>query len=101
MYVGLIKLEIWLDGSTDLKYKKSVLSKVKTRLKSKFNVAVAQVGENQEYPDFIDLGISMVGNHPDQLDSKIGKIIEFIDSLAFGRVEKEERDIIYYEFEDK
>jgi uncharacterized protein YlxP (DUF503 family) len=97
MYVGLAKLELWLDGSTNNKYKSGILQKVKTRVKSKFNVSIAQVAEDRDYPDYIEIGISTLGGDPKAIESRLAKVIDFIESLAVGRIENEIRDVLFFE----
>ncbi len=41
--VGVLTLELWLEGSHSLKDKRHVVKSLKDRLRNKFNVAVAEI----------------------------------------------------------
>ncbi|HCW94028.1 MAG TPA: DUF503 domain-containing protein, partial [Flexistipes sinusarabici] len=45
MTIGSVVFELDIDSAFSLKEKRRVLNSLKTRLKNKFNVAVAEVGE--------------------------------------------------------
>lgn len=54
-----------------------VLRRVKTRLREKFNVAVAEVGENELWQRAA-LGVTVVGNDRAFTESVLDEVIRFI-----------------------
>ena len=61
MVVGIIKLELWIPGSTSLKAKRSVVKKVIERTRARFNVTVAEVDKQDVYGRAV-IGFAMVGS---------------------------------------
>ena len=100
MYVGLAKLSMWFDGSSELKYKKSVVQKIKSRLKANFNLSIAQVDKDPEEGDFVTLGFAVVGHSSAIVDNQLTSAINFLESLSLARVKEEKREIIYFDGED-
>jgi len=97
MYVGLAKLEIWMDGNRELKYKRNILQKIKTRVKNKFNASIAQVDENPDEANFAELGISITGSSSKIVKAEMTKTLNFIESLSLARTVEEKSDIVYFE----
>ena len=61
MVVGLLRLTLYIHGAASLKDKRQVLRKVTDRLRSRFNVSVAEVGENDIWQKAV-VGIAAVAN---------------------------------------
>ena len=61
MVVGILRLTLHVQGASSLKEKRQVVRKVVDRLRSRFNVAVAEVGENDVWQRAV-IGISAVSN---------------------------------------
>ena len=56
MYVGILVIEMFIYSSNSLKEKRIVLRSLKDRLKNKFNVAVAEIGFQDKWPDHVSMG---------------------------------------------
>ena len=54
------------------------------RVKSRFNVSIAEVGSNDKWQK-IELGISTVGNDRRHIDSSLNHILSLLDSLYLAR----------------
>src|SRR5437764_14794279 len=61
MVVGILRLTLHVQGASSLKDKRQVVRKVVDRLRSRFNVAVAEVGENDIWQRAV-IGIAAVSN---------------------------------------
>ncbi len=61
MVVGVLRLTLYIHGASSLKDKRQVLRKVTDRLRSRFNVSVAEVGENDVWQTAV-VGIAAVAN---------------------------------------
>lgn len=61
MVVGILRLTFYIPGAASLKDKRQVLRKVVDRLRSRFNVSVAEVGDNDVWQRAV-VGICAVAN---------------------------------------
>lgn len=78
MTIGSVVFELDIDEAFSLKQKRRVLNSLKTRLKNKFNVAVAEVGEKDIW-NRADLAIVTLADNRSFLDSQLQEIINFVD----------------------
>ncbi|TYB33738.1 MAG: DUF503 domain-containing protein [Flexistipes sinusarabici] len=78
MTIGSVVFELDIDSAFSLKEKRRVLNSLKTRLKNKFNVAVAEVGEKDVW-NRADLAIVTLADNRSFLDSQLQEIINFVD----------------------
>jgi uncharacterized protein YlxP (DUF503 family) len=78
MHVGTLKLEIHIPASNSLKAKRSVMNHVKERLRSRFNVAVAEVG-GQDLWQRATLGVAVVGEAPGLLDHVLHDVLSAVE----------------------
>lgn len=76
--VGLCTLELDLTGVESLKQKRSIIKSVLTRVRSQFNVAAAEVDE-QDTHELAVIGIAVVSNSASHANSMIDKIIDWIE----------------------
>src|SRR5690349_3660873 len=61
MVVGILRLTLYIHGASSLKDKRQVVRKVVDRLRSRFNVSVAEVGDNDIWQRAV-IGIGAVSN---------------------------------------
>jgi uncharacterized protein len=81
MTVGIARLTLYLPQCHSLKEKRMVLRRVKDRLKAKFNVAVAEVQENDVWQRAV-LGLVVVGNERRFTESVLDEVIRFVRGEA-------------------
>jgi uncharacterized protein YlxP (DUF503 family) len=91
--VGFYQLELYIPSALSLKEKRFVLKSIKERIRNKFNVSIAELGENEKWQRSL-LGIAMVSNDGQLIESSFNKILNLIDND--GRVEVIDRLIEYY-----
>jgi len=91
--LGFYQLEIYIPSALSLKEKRFVLKSIKDRIRNKFNVSIAELGENDKWQRSL-LGIAMVSNDSPLIESSFNKILNLIDND--GRVEVIDRLIEYY-----
>ncbi len=84
MFVAVCRLEIFVPESSSLKSKRFVLNSIKKRIRNKFNVSVAEVGNNDKWQR-ISLGISMVSNERKFIYMNVEEILKLIE--RDGRME--------------
>ena len=83
-HIGVLSVAIHIPASQSLKDKRMVLKSLKDRLKSKFNVSVAEL-DGQDTWQRSTLGIVMIGNDNRYLDSTLQNVLSYIES--FGECE--------------
>jgi uncharacterized protein YlxP (DUF503 family) len=93
MVVLRMYVQLRLAAATSLKDKRMVLRSVRDRLRNRFNVAVAEVGSQDEWR-VIELGIVSVGSDGKVVDAELSAITRFLDSDA--RFEMIERDVEFH-----
>ena len=89
MVVGTVLLELHIPGSTSLKAKRSVINRIKERLKSRFNASVAEV-EYQDLWQRAAIGVAIVGVEKGVVDStlsRIVRVVEMEDRIEVTRLE--------------
>lgn len=69
MIVGLCTVELFIPDGHSLKEKRQVLQSLKARLRDKFNVSVAEVGDQELWQKAI-LGLACVANESSHVDRK-------------------------------
>jgi len=67
-----------IPAARSLKDKRSVVSSLKTKLRNKFNVSVAEVGEKDLW-NRADIAIVVVGDEVSFIDSQLQEIIKFVE----------------------
>ena len=80
MIVGACRLELELAENSSLKGKRQVVRSVSGRLRHRFNLAVAEVEENEAWKTAV-LGISCVSNDSRHAREMLDKAVQFVDGL--------------------
>ena len=89
MTVGLARLTLFLPDAHSLKEKRMVLRRVKDRAQQKFNLSIAEVGENDLWQRAV-LGIAVVGNGRRFVESALDEVIRFVrDEAEVSNAERE------------
>ena len=81
MVVGILQLELTIDGSHSLKDKRRVVRSLKDRLHREHQVSVAEVGD-LELHNRAHLGIAMAGSSVPTCQSTLDRVL---DKLRTGR----------------
>jgi hypothetical protein len=93
MVVGTLKIEFLLVENSSLKGKRKVVRSMVDKVKSRFNVSIAEVGSNDKWQK-IELGISAIGNDRRHIDSSLSHVLEFLDSLCLAQIVNTQFEII-------
>jgi uncharacterized protein len=80
MPVGVLTLEIELPYSHSLKEKRAVLQKMRDRLRSRFNVAFAEL-DNQDLWQVATLGVVSISNSQEVLQSTLQKALDEAEKI--------------------
>lgn len=89
MTVGIARLTLFLPEAHSLKEKRMVLRRVKDRAQQKFNLSIAEVGDNDLWQRAV-LGIAVVGNGRRFVESALDEVIRFVrDEAEVSNAERE------------
>ena len=83
MVVGVCRMRFVIPSGRSLKAKRSVLNRIKDRVRHRFNVAISEVGSNDLWRR-IDLGLAVTGNDGPHVQSQLSNIHNFIVSLGLA-----------------
>ncbi|WP_029898406.1 DUF503 domain-containing protein [Desulfohalovibrio reitneri] len=81
MYFGVLRLEFTLHGNRSLKGKRKVANSIKMKLRSKFNVSVAEVGPLDD-PGRLDLAAVSVAGDYNVLEGRMQKALNMVEAAA-------------------
>ncbi|MCJ7693407.1 MAG: DUF503 domain-containing protein [Sedimentisphaerales bacterium] len=91
MIVGVLKAQMHLHGITSLKQKRSIVKSVIGRLKSRFNISIAEVDHNDNKTSAL-IAIAIVSNDTQFIDKQLDAIITFMQNdgrFYLGQIERE------------
>lgn len=93
MITGIAKIELLVYESNSLKEKRMVLKSLIGKLQSKFNVSVAETGNNELWQRS-EIGIACVTNDIKHANQMIDAVINFIDNDGRIEILKQETEYI-------
>ena len=85
MYVGCCSIKFFLHGNHSLKGKRRIIRILKDRLKNKFNVSVAEIG-NQDVWQSLHIGIVSVNSDPKYLEGQVTRVVDAIEKMHLAEV---------------
>lgn len=77
MVVGLLQLDLMIRGARSLKEKRRAVKSYKDRIRSRFNVSIAEVGDHDLYQR-ADLAVACVGTDTAFVQSVLQKVVNQI-----------------------
>src|SRR6476619_7662538 len=95
MVVGVCRVTLMVPESHSLKEKRMVLRRIKDRTANKFNCAIAEVGDQDDWQS-AEIGFSVVSNELGFTQSMVQKILQFIEDLAVCKITDDEQDGVQY-----
>ncbi|NOZ00506.1 MAG: DUF503 domain-containing protein [Deltaproteobacteria bacterium] len=95
MVVGVCRIRLAIPENASLKGKRKVVKRVISRVRSTFNVAVAEIEDNDFHSTAV-LGLVAVGNDHRFINSTLDKISNFIEELYLAEVEEFHFEIIHF-----
>jgi hypothetical protein len=93
MFVCVARVTLDIPAAGSLKAKRQVLRRVTDRVKAKFNVAVAEVEDNEIWNRAV-VALSVVGNERRHVNEMMEKIVQFIDDLYVAPVSSKELELV-------
>lgn len=92
MNIGVCKINLRLPENSSLKGKRQVLKSMMARIRNKFDVAVAEVGDNEMW-QLATIGICYISNDRRHANQVLSKVVDFVVNSRF------EVEILDYEIE--
>jgi uncharacterized protein len=93
MVIGAMIVEFHIHDNQSLKGKRKIVKSMIGKVKSRFNVAIAEIGSNDKWQT-IELGVSAVGNDRRFIDSSLAGVLGFLESLYLAELISSKVEII-------
>jgi len=81
MTVGIARITLLIPESHSLKEKRMVLRRVKDRVRSKFNAAIAEVDDLDVWQRGV-VGLALLGNDRRFVESSLDEVVRFVREMA-------------------
>lgn len=78
MVVGMLKVSMLIPENMSLKGKRKVVKSLLSRLRSRFNIAAAEVEDNDLWQR-AGLGVALVGNDRRFINSALDKVLDYLE----------------------
>ena len=79
MFVGIVRIELHLPGSTSLKDKRSVIRSLKDRIRERVQASVAEV-DHQDLWQRAALGVAVVSGESRQVDERLQSVRQLVNA---------------------
>ena len=86
MVVGICRIRLAIPENASLKWKRSVVRRIVSRIRQTFHVAVAEVEDMDAWETAV-LGVVAVGNDHRVINSVLDKVVAFVQELYLAEVE--------------
>ena len=93
MVVGICRVRLIFRDVFSLKEKRSLLKRIIGRVRSKFQVSIAEVDENDLLQSSV-IGFCMIGNDRAFVNSCLDKVMDFIEDLCLAEIVDQQIEII-------
>ena len=91
MIVGVMTTQLRMQGIASLKQKRSIVKSLIGRLKSRFNISIAEVDHNDNKTSAV-IAMAIVSNDTRFINQQFDKIIDFMNKdgrFYLGQIERE------------
>lgn len=79
MPVGICHIELVINGARSLKEKRRVVKSLKDRLRSRYNISIAETG-HQDLWQRGELGFCCISNDPAYVDGLMASVIQVVEN---------------------
>ena len=80
MIIGVLTIELEIPEAGSLKEKRMVLNRVRDQVRKKFNVAIAEVEENEVWNRAV-LGVVTVSNRQQFCNQVLSQVVNLVESI--------------------
>ncbi|MDA2920931.1 DUF503 domain-containing protein [Desulfobacterota bacterium AH_259_B03_O07] len=96
MVIGVLKIQLYMDGTRSLKEKRHILKRIIQRTKSRYtNVSISEVDSQNLWQSAI-IGISIVSNEKPYVNSILDRVSGFIESTGLVHMGNRELEIFHF-----
>ena len=96
MVVGILRIELFMDGNRSLKDKRQTLKSLIQRAKSRYsNISIAEVDSNDLWQK-ATIGICIISNEKRYVNSVLDQVTDFIDMTGIIRMGDKKLEIINF-----
>jgi uncharacterized protein YlxP (DUF503 family) len=95
MFVGVLKVSLFMSEPQSLKDKRRIIKSLVERLKNKFNIAVAEIGALDSW-NHCELGVTCISNEAGHADSMLSSAINFIEDQGTVELTGVQTELIPY-----
>lgn len=95
MIVGVCHLDVIIPANHSLKGKRQVIKKIIDRVKNRFNISIAEVGDNELWQRS-QLGMSLVGNDRKFVNSYLDRVVNFVEAMNIVDIAHSELEILNF-----
>ena len=92
MLVGSLRVRLLVRESRSLKDKRQVVRSIKDRLRSRFNISIAEI-EAQDHRQLAILGMAMVSTETHHIRTAFGEIVQALKSHPVAELIDYELDV--------
>jgi len=93
MVIGVCQLELLIRENHSLKEKRRIVKQIVDRVKHRFNVSIAEVGNNDLWQS-AQIGLCMVSNDRRFTNAALDKIVDFIENINTAEVIKSDIELL-------
>ena len=93
MVIGVCRLDLLMRENGSLKEKRRIVKQIIDRVKHRFNVSIAEVGNNDLWQS-AQLGLCLVSNDRRFTNSSLDTILDFIETINIAEVVKSDIEIL-------
>jgi uncharacterized protein YlxP (DUF503 family) len=93
MVVGVCQLDVRIPENHSLKGKRHILRKLTDRVRTRFNVAISEVGDNDLWQR-AQIGFCTVSNDRRHINSSLDKVVDYIEKMYLVEVLSTEIEIL-------
>jgi len=94
MVVGVLRLSLRFPEVHSLKGKRGPLRKIIAQVKNRFEVAVAEVGDQDKWQAG-ELGVAAVGSSAPVINAVLDQVLNFVDRLGLAELMDHRIEIIH------
>jgi uncharacterized protein len=95
MVVGVGVIELMVHNSSSLKAKRQVIKSILGRVRSKFDLSIAEVGDQDKWQRST-LAFAVVSNDGGHAHSMLATITNYVESLYLAEVVDSRIEIVHY-----
>ncbi len=92
--MGVLKLNLLLPENHSLKGKRGVLKSIQARVANRFNVSVAECGDQELWQSAV-LGFAVAGSDRRIVEASLQQVIDFVDEMKLAELGQTEVECFY------